>query len=145
MRMESRERSSFSPYFSAFLFQVLVGWGGVAGLVFLSVPAVWQRWSFFLFLTMGLTGVGLPIAYYLNLRFPSNPPVDPGILMRQSLWLGIFGSTLAWLQLGGLVTIWTVLVLGAGLFGIEYFLRLREGARWRPPRIKEEPPSQLVG
>jgi len=145
MRMETREQASFFPYLLTFLFLVVVGWGGVAGLVFLTVPAVWQRWGFFLFLTMAMTGVGLPIAYYLNLRFPSTPPANPGILLRQSLWLGIFGSTLAWLQLGGLVTIWTVLVLGAGLFGIEYFLRLREKARWQPPTIKEEPPSQLVG
>jgi len=113
------------------------GWGGLTWLVLFTLPAVWQRWGFFLLLTLALTGTALPVTFYLNLRFPSNPRATESIILRQAIWLGVYGSTLAWLQLGGIVTMWTIIGLGFGLIILEYFIRLRERIRWQPPVVDE--------
>jgi hypothetical protein len=52
--------------------------------------------------------------------------------MRQSLWVGFFVATCAWLQLARTLNAPTALLLAAGLSGIEWFLRIRERARWDP-------------
>lgn len=113
------------------------GWGGLSWLIFFTVPAVWQRWGFFVLLTLALTGSALPVTYYLNLRFPSRPRATESIILRQALWLGVYGCTLTWLQLGGIITMWTIIGLGFGLIALEYFIRLRERSRWQPPVIEE--------
>jgi len=117
-----------------------IGWGGLALLIFAFnvPPLVWARWSFFVLWCMALTGTTLPISYFLNLRFPSNPPADSNAIIRQALWVGVYGATLVWLQLGHLVTLWVWMGLGGGLIAIEYLIRLRERARWRPPVSDDE-------
>ena len=121
---------SFRYYLSPSLFLMSVGWGGVVLVVTQTLPYVWPRWGFFALWLTALTGTALPIAYFLNLRFASDPPVEANVIVRQALWVGIFGATLAWLQLGRLVTLWVILGLGGGLIAVEYLLRLRERARW---------------
>jgi hypothetical protein len=116
---------------------IFAGWGGISWLIFFTLPTVWQRWGFFLLFIVALTGTALPITYYLNLRFPSKPPASESIIVRQAIWLGIYGSILAWLQLGGLIQPWTIIILGLGLIIIEYMIRMRERSRWQPPRIDE--------
>jgi hypothetical protein len=123
---------SFRNYVSPSLFLIFSGWGGLALVVTQTLPYVWPRWGFFALWLTALTGTALPVAYFLNLRFGSDPPAEASVIVRQSLWVGIFGATLAWLQLGRLVTLWVILGLGGGLVAIEYLLRLRERARWRP-------------
>lgn len=135
--MDSNTSPTFRSYLPLCLFMFITGWGGLAWLIFFTLPAVWQRWGFFLFLNLALTGSALPVTYYLNLRFPSNPRATETIILRQAIWLGIYGSTLAWLQLGGIVTMWTIIGLGFGLIILEYFIRLRERSRWQPPEIDE--------
>jgi hypothetical protein len=138
------EAPSARQYVLSGLFLMLVGWGGLALLIFVfSVPPlVWARWSFFALWFIALSGTALPVVYYLNLRFPSEPPVEPGAIVRQAMWVGVYGATLAWLQLGQLVTLWVWVGLGAGLAAIEYVIRSRERARWRPPLERdEEPPA----
>ncbi len=53
--------------------------------------------------------------------------------MRQAIWVGVYGALLIWLQQERLVTIWTGIGMAVGLIAIEYFIRLRENARWQPP------------
>jgi hypothetical protein len=113
----------------------LIGWGGLAALLIYALPFVWARWGFFVLGIMALTGTALPIVYFLHRRFPSGPPPEPHVIVRQALWVGIYGATLAWLQLGRLVTLYVILGLAGGLFAVEYFIRLREMARWRPPEV----------
>src|SRR5512143_578768 len=134
--IHSMERSpSAAQYISSALFLVLVGWGGLALILFVYnlPPLVWARWGFFALWFTGLTGLALPIVYLLSLRFPSQPPAEPGAIVRQAIWVGVYGSVLAWLQLGHLITLWVWMGLAGGLIGIEYLIRLRERARWRPP------------
>lgn len=136
------ERSpSAAQYISSAIFLMLVGWGGLALVIFVFSlpPLVWARWGFFALWFTGLTGLALPVTYFLNLRFPSDPPAEPGAIVRQAVWVGTYGSVLLWLQLGHLITLWVWLGLAGGLVGIEYLIRLRERARWRPPESLDEP------
>ncbi len=124
------------------LFMMLVGWGGLASLimVFKVPPLVWARWGFFALWFVALTGTALPIVYFLNLRFPSEPRAEPNAIVRQAMWIGFYGATLAWLQLGQLATLWVWLGLAGGLIAIESVLRSRERARWHPPLEDEMEP-----
>jgi hypothetical protein len=87
---------------------------------------------------MAITGTVLPIVYFFHRRFPEETPADAGVIVRQALWFGIYGATLAWLQLGRLVTVYVVLGLAGGLAAIEYVTRLRERSRWKPPVPSDE-------
>ncbi len=131
---------SFRQYLSSALILMIIGWGGLALLIFAfnAPPLVWARWGFFVLWCMALTGTALPISYFLNLRFPSDPPAESNAIVRQALWVGVYGATLIWLQLGHLVTLWVWVGLGGGLIAIEYLIRLRERARWRPPVTDDE-------
>jgi hypothetical protein len=104
-------------------------------------PLVWARWGFFALWFIALSGMALPAAYYLNLRFPSEPPAEPGAIVRQAMWVGVYGSVLAWLQLGRVLAFWMWMGLAAGLVGIEYLIRMRERARWNPPIEFEDLPT----
>ncbi len=143
--MGNRSGPTFNSYLPVSLFMFILGWGGVAWLIFFTLPSVWQRWGFFLLLNVALTATALPITYYLNLRFPSTPPANQSVILRQAVWLGVYGSTLAWLQLDGYVSMWTLLGLGFGLSLIEYLIRLRERSRWQPSPIDEVTPLQPEG
>ena len=87
---------------------------------------------------MALTGTALPIVYYFHQRFPSEPPVESNVIVRQALWVGVYGVTLAWLQLGRLVTLYVILGLAGGLIAAEYFIRIREKANRRLPVIADD-------
>jgi hypothetical protein len=138
-----REPPTTRQYIVSAVFLMLVGWGGLALLLFVFrvPPLVWARWGFFALWFVALSGTALPVAYYLNVRFPSEPRAEPNAIVRQSLWFGVFGATLAWLQLGHLATLWVWLVLGGGLIVIEFLIRSRERARWNPPEDLEDNPA----
>jgi hypothetical protein len=127
-------------YLTSSLFLMAVGWGGLALLILVYnvPPLVWARWGFFALWFTALSGTALPIMYFLNLRFPSDPQVEPHAVVRQSMWVGVYGAMLAWLQLGRVMAFWMWMGLAGGLIGVEYLIRLREQARWQPPRIASE-------
>jgi len=136
------EKPFFRLYLAPTLILFVLGWGGWLAVVNFTLPFVWPRWGFFALWLMALTGTALPVVYFFNVRFPSDPPAEPHVIVRQALWAGVYGATLAWLQLGRLVTLWVVLGLAGGLTAIEYLIRLRERARWRPVAPPEnEPPD----
>src|SRR5512140_3825372 len=126
---------SAKQYIFSGLFMMLAGWGGLALLivVFSVPPLVWARWGFFALWFIALTGTALPIVYFLNLRFPSDPLAEPNAIVRQAMWIGVYGATIAWLQLGQLATLWVWMGLAGGLVAVEYVLRSREKGRGRPP------------
>jgi hypothetical protein len=98
-------------------------------------PTVWARWGFFALWLTALTGTALPVVYLLNLRFPSHPPAAPHTIVRQALWVGVYGCLVAWLQLGRVMAFWIWIGLAGGLIAVEYMIRLRERAHWRPPGL----------
>ena len=128
--------SHHSPPVSSFLITafilILVGWGGLFVLVNLTLPTVGPRWMFFFLFFLALTGTSLPLVALLNRRFPSTPHAHAGIVIRQAIWFGVYGSTLAWLQTGRVLTSALALLLAVGLFLIEWLLRLRERSQWNP-------------
>ena len=132
------EQLSFRPFGLSSLVLMLIGWGGLYLLITETLPYVWPRWGFFILTLMAVTGSVLPIVYFFHRRFPDEIPVEPGVVVRQALWFGIYAATLAWLQLGRLVTVYVVLGLAGGLVAIEYFIRLRERSRWKPPVPSDE-------
>jgi hypothetical protein len=131
---------SFRQYLTSSIILICVGWGGLVLmiLVFNEPPLVWARWGFFALWFIALVGTTLPLMYLLNQRFMTDPPVEPQAIVRQALWVGVYGTTLAWLQLGHLVTLWVWMGLASGLVAIEYLIRLRERARWKPPTIEPD-------
>ena len=132
---------TFRNYLFSTLILILVGWGGIAALFYFSLPFVWARWGFFVLGIMALTGTALPVVYFFHRRFPTEPPAQPNVIVRQALWVGVYAATLAWLQLGRLVTLYVILGLAGGLIAIEYFIRLREKANRNPPTISDDNPS----
>ncbi|MBI3244785.1 MAG: hypothetical protein HYZ49_21105 [Chloroflexi bacterium] len=112
-------------------FLALAGWAGVIYLTNFTIPTVGPRWLFFAVWFTALTGTAIPFARYLNLRFGKTLPPE-SVLLRQSIWVGLFGATCAWLQLGRVLNWATALLLAAALVAIEIFLLLRARSRWRP-------------
>lgn len=111
---------------------MLVGWGGLAALIITTLPTVGPRWLFFFLVVLALTGTALPVMAFFNRRFPSTPPPTPGIVVRQALWVGVYGATIAWLQVGQVLTVYLAVLLVAGLMLIEFLLRLSEKSQWKP-------------
>jgi hypothetical protein len=127
------EQPRFRSYLIQSLFLGLIGWGGLALLLNFALPIVPARLAFFILWVMALTGTALPLTYFFNHRFPSDPPADANVIVRQALWVGVYGAILAWLQLGRLVSLWVWMGLGGAFIAAEYLIRLRERARWKPP------------
>ena len=120
---------------------LLIGWGGLVIILYLSLPFVWARWAFFVFAILAITGTALPIVYFFHKRFPGTQPVPSNVILRQAIWAGIYVASLAWLQLGRLVTLYVILGLAGGVVAAEYFIRIREMANRRPPTISDDDPS----
>jgi hypothetical protein len=130
-------KPSFRPYVFSTIFLLIIGWGGLYGLTLFSLPTIWPRWGFFALWIIALTATVFPVIYFITTRFSSGK-FEPQVIVRQALWVGIFGAILAWLQLARLVNIYVILSLAFGLVAIESLLRLRERARWRVPDVDED-------
>ena len=135
------QQITFRNYLLSTLTLMIIGWGGLASLFYFSLPYVWSRWGLFVLGIMALTGTALPVVYFLHRRFPTEPPAESNVIVRQALWVGVYAATLAWLQLGHLVTLYVILGLAGGLIATEYFIRLREKANRRPPVISDDDSS----
>jgi hypothetical protein len=135
-KINSGMDSETSPPVRAFLptaiFLAIIGWAGLVILFINTLPTVGPRWLFFFLSVLALTGTSLPFIAYLNLRFPSMPPPGGMAIVRQSLWIGIYSSTLAWLQIGRVLTPTLAVLLAVGIGLIEFLLRLSERSQWKP-------------
>jgi len=124
------------PPFRAFIpFSVLlavIGWGGIVYLINNTIPTLGPRWLFFFFITLAMTGTGLPMIVFLNIRFPSRPPIDTPVVIRQASWVGVFSGVIAWLQLGRILTPTLGVIIAVGLVVIEGLIRFREKSQWNP-------------
>lgn len=121
-----------SSYFPTAILLMLLGWGGLYVILQYTTPSGGTRWLFFFALILAVTGLFLPLVAFLNRRFPSNPPVANGVIIRQALWFGVFAATITWLQIGRVLTPAMALLLAVGLVIIEWLLRLRERSQWKP-------------
>jgi len=135
------DQLKFKPFGLSSLVLMLVGWSGLYFLLTQTQPYVWQRWGFFVLALMAISGTVMPIVYFFHRRFPGEKTAEANVVVRQALWFGVYGATLAWLQLGRLVTVYVILGLAGGLAAIEYFIRLREKSHWKPPIQTDDQPS----
>lgn len=122
----------FASYWPTAIVLMVVGWGGMLSTIFYFMPNGGTRWLFFFTLLLAVTGTVLPLVAYLNRRFPGEPPAGRLVILRQALWFGIYASSLAWLQLGRMLTPVIAMLILVGLMIIELLLRLRERSQWKP-------------
>jgi hypothetical protein len=130
--MEPQNTPSVASFIPTSLFLFLLGWGGLIALLLYTIPNMGPRWMFFFLTVVALTGTFMPMVAFLNRRFPGKPPATSLIVVRQSLWIGIYGATLAWLQIGHVLTNALAFLLALGLILIEFLLRLSERSQWKP-------------
>jgi hypothetical protein len=130
--VQIRKLPSFWSFLWISLVLGVIGWGGLILLVFLTLPTLGPRWLFFFLFTLAFSGTVLPVVYFLNRRFPSAPPVDGGVVMREAMWVGVYGSLLAWLQMGRVLTSGLAFVLAMGFLVVEFLLRTGERSQWSP-------------
>ncbi|MGI6251421.1 MAG: hypothetical protein ACOYKD_08730 [Anaerolineaceae bacterium] len=130
--MNSAQRPTFKEFLPAFFILTISGGIGLAFTVSTMLPTIGPRWLFFFFVVLFVAGLFLPFVYFLNLRFPSRPPADRGVIIRQAVWVGIFVAVLAWLQLGRVLTLPLGIILGAAFILVEVLLRVWERSRWKP-------------
>ncbi len=135
--METSQNPPFRPILITSLILLGVGLVGLFLLFSLTVPTLGPRWLLFFLLTLIGSGVALPGAYFLNLRFPSDPPAGASILLREALWVGLYLDLLAWLQFGKVLNFALGALLLFGFAVIEFLLRLRERNRFDPGRGEE--------
>ncbi|MGQ9833954.1 MAG: hypothetical protein ACUVRJ_09205 [Candidatus Villigracilaceae bacterium] len=143
MKARSLPSASFRPFAFPTIFLLLFGWGGLIFLILTIRPTVWGRWLFYVLWVLGLTGAALPFTFAAHrLALVSDPSLGK-VVVRQALWVGVYGAILAWLQLSRLAGLWTAVTLAIGLIAIEAFIRLREKSRWHPPSVAETSSSDL--
>jgi hypothetical protein len=111
-----------------------LAWTGLAWLIFNTLPTVPNRWLFFLLVQIALSGTALPFVRYLHQRYdrPAAPPVSYTVLVRRSVWVGLFGVICLWLRIPRLLSIPLALIVLGALVMVEFFLRLRERTQWHP-------------
>ncbi len=115
----------------AALLMAVTGWVGLWMLITTTLPTAFPRWMFFVFLYLAVTGTALPFVRYLNARFSraeSGPPAM-GVVLRQSIWVGLFVVACAWLQIPRVLNPVIALILALSLVVIEWFLHMREGGQ----------------
>ncbi len=117
----------------AALLMVALGWGGLYVLVISTTPRVGPRWVFFVLLQVAVTGTVLPLVRLLNMRFtPLRAPAPPAVvLVRQSVWIGLFTVICVWLQIPRALQLHVVLLVALVFAVLEIVLRSRELASER--------------
>jgi hypothetical protein len=130
--MKSTNPPPVKDFLFTSFFLAMVGWIGLIAIIFQQLPTLGPRWLFFFLLVFAITGSTLPIAAFMNRRFPTSPPAKKTTVLREALLIGFFISTLAWLQLWRVLTPALIILMALGIGFIEWMIRLWEGSRWEP-------------
>ncbi len=107
----------------------LTGWGGLLWLVTNRPPRLGaELWLFFFLGLIAISGTVLPVVRYINMRLtPLNAePLAGGIIVRQSVWIGLFCVIIAWMQILRVLSAANIFFLGLVFIIVEAFLRSRE-------------------
>lgn len=118
----------------ASVLMMLIGWGGLYQLTTTALPRIGgELWLFFMLLQIAVTGTSLPFVRFLNVRFTSlMDDVPPsGVVVRQSVWIGFFVITCAWLQIPRALSVPLAIFVALVFVVVEIFLRTRELAAER--------------
>lgn len=131
--MESQ--SKLPPFRTILIFAIFLVFVGVMGLILLfslTTPTLGPRWLLFFLTTFAASGIFLPVAYFLHVRFPNNPPAEPVVLVREALFFGAYCDFMLWLQLGHVLNFAMAVFILAGFVAIELLVRMSERSRWKP-------------
>ena len=131
-------KPTFRPYLTATLSMFILGWAGLYALINFTLPTLWPRWAFFFLAVLALTGTALPVIYFLNRRFNVKNFPAANVIIRQAIWIGVYGATLAWMQLGRVATLNLAAGMAFGFVLMEVLIRMREKAQWTPPKINHD-------
>jgi hypothetical protein len=132
---EAQTQPTYRRFAIPTLLMTIGGWGGLALITNYTLPTVWPRWVFFALIVIALTGTAMPLVYFINRTFSNS--LRPATVLRESIWVGAFGATLAWLQLGRILNFSLGLWLLVGVVIIEYLMRWRENPNPAPPSPAE--------
>lgn len=106
-----------------------VGGIGLATLITIALPRIGaELWLYFLFIHLVITGFSLPIVRFINMRFTplTAEPPSGGVLVRQSIWIGLFVVIAVWLQILRVLSVVTLVLLALVFVVLEIFLQMRE-------------------
>lgn len=107
----------------------VVAWFGLFWLITTSLPRIGgELWLFFTLLMLAVSATAIPLVRYLNVRFtPIDAEVPPsGVIVRQSVWVGLFVVTCVWLQIPRALTLPLMFFIALIFVVVEVFLRSRE-------------------
>lgn len=107
----------------------VLAWLGLFVLIQTQPPRIGgQLWLFFVLLCVAVTCTVLPFVRYVNVRVtPLTRDLPPsGVILRQSVWFGLFVMICAWLQIPRVLSLPMALLLALAFAGVEIFLRVRE-------------------
>ncbi len=121
----TQPRSEYAGLMLAAALMATVGWVGLWLLVTTTLPTASARWLFFVLLYLAVTGTVLPFARFLNARF-TRGGASAGVVLRQSLWVGLYVVAGAWLQISRVFNPVIAFLLALSLVVIEVFLHVRE-------------------
>ena len=133
MDADRTQLPNLKGYLPLVLILIFVGFGGLFILFNLTQPTILPRWLFFFMVVIGVTGLALPTVVFLYQRFPSGHVPAQGVIIRQSLWAGIFIALILWLRLGQVFNLGVGLIVLVGITLLEIALRFGERSLWRRP------------
>jgi hypothetical protein len=107
-----------------------VGWAGLAYLITTQTPRIGaELWLFFILLHLAVTGTVLPVIRYLNVSLFAGRGIPPGgVIVRQSVWVGLYVVICAWLQILRALSVPIMFFLASVFLVLEVFLRMREAS-----------------
>ena len=142
MEKKSQENTtrlpSFSGVLTASLILTVTGGIGLLFLVVFTLPTLGPRWLLFFLITLVFSGIALPVAHYLHRRFPSVPPANAAVLVREALFAGAYVDLILWLQFGRVFNFALAIFIAIGLAVVEFLIRLRERTRFSPSNSENE-------
>lgn len=132
-RPDNRQSSNMPPdhvgLLIAAVLMMLIGWLGLFQLISTSLPRIGgELWLFFSLLQIAVTGTVIPFVRFMNVRFTSLMDDLPpgGVIVRQSVWIGLFVVTCAWLQIPRALSFPLAIFVALVFIVVEIFLRTRE-------------------
>lgn len=120
----------------ASVIMMLLGWLGLYYMIWIvkALPRIGgELWLFFGLLQVAITGTAIPLVRFFNVRLTSlMHDVPPGgVVVRQSIWIGLFVVTCAWLQIPRALSLPLAVFVALVFIVVEIFLRTRELAAER--------------
>ena len=133
MDAEHNELPRVTNYLPLIVILLSMGFGGLFLLFNMTQPTLWPRWLFFFMVVLGVTGLAIPAVVFLYHRFPSGHIPTQRVIIRQSLWAGIYIAFMIWLSLGQVFRLGVAIIVLVGIILLEIVLRFGERSFWRRP------------